>query len=182
MSLPCVILPHDFHVPHDKPDLLRLQPQPTSLKLYSTRSYTLATAHYFPNTLLCNSCCLMAKSYLLQRPAQILAFSQKAFQPFSLLNKNLFLNRNQPFLYSNGKSFTLLFYCLSHDLIIVYLVLPLDVDDPKNKGHGTPEPNTGLVDSWPSIWCVPTACLGKNEGRKKIKKAYSRGLLWQHSQ
>lgn len=50
--------------------------------------------HYFPKTPSCKSFCHMTKSYLPQRTAQVLTFSQKTFQTLSLPTKMLCVNCN----------------------------------------------------------------------------------------
>lgn len=79
MSLQCVIIADNFHLPHDKLELVKPEPQPTYPASTHTTQIPVTCNHYFKDTLIQF---IMSHDKILftSKSSQILSFFQKTFK------------------------------------------------------------------------------------------------------
>ena len=171
MSLQCVIIADNFHLPHDKLELVKPEPQPTYL---ASTHHNLYSSHMQPLTI--SQRHSHAVHYVSWQNSIYLKVQLKSYHFLRRLSK-FYLFQVEHFVIISTFSLFKWHYLLqlyftitqSHD----YLVLSLDIDLLKSKDVGTPEPNTQLA------WhLVCTDCISRKEQRKG-KDWESK---WQHGQ
>lgn len=165
MSFQCVIIADNFHLPHDKLELVKPEPQPTYL---ASTHHNLHSSHMQP---------LFPKDTLMQF---IMSHDKILFTSKSKSNLIIFFRRLSKFYLFQVEHFViistfslfkwhylytsilllrnLMIIQFSHQILISSRARMLE---PQNPTH-----------SWPGIWCVLTAYLGRNKGRGKTGKVY----------